>query len=178
LTLAIERAKEGDEQALSYLYLRFAGNVYGYARNLLRDDFEAEDVVQQVFARLMTALGSYEPRGGVPFSAWLLRITRNLAVDQMRMRKRMSTCELNVIEEPARVDSSELRLSLREAIASLPEDQREVVVLRHIAGCSPDEIARRLARSTDSVHGLHHRGRRTLRAALIAGGAAPVTLAA
>ena len=63
---------------------------------------------------------------------------------------------------------------LRHALEQLPEDQREVLVLRHIVGLSPVEIASTLGRSESSVHGLHHRGRRTLQSSLTELGAAPV----
>jgi RNA polymerase sigma-70 factor (ECF subfamily) len=67
---------------------------------------------------------------------------------------------------------------LREALSLLPKDQCEVLVLRHFAGLSPLEIATRTGRSEGSIHGLHHRGRRALKAELISRGAAPATLAA
>ena len=67
--------------------------------------------------------------------------------------------------------------SLRDALAQLPEEQREVLVLRHVAGLTPLEIARHMDRTESSVHGLHHRGRGTLQAALRELGAAPVVQA-
>jgi RNA polymerase sigma-70 factor (ECF subfamily) len=56
--------------------------------------------------------------------------------------------------------------SLKEALERLPDEQREVVVLRHVAGLSPAEIAHRMKRTESSIHGLHHRGRRALRTTL------------
>src|SRR5947209_18988046 len=82
---AVTRAKQGDRAAIRFLYLRYAGNVYGYARSIVRNDHDAEDVVQQVFTRMLTAILSYEQRS-VPFSAWLLRITHNMAIDYLRRR--------------------------------------------------------------------------------------------
>jgi RNA polymerase sigma-70 factor (ECF subfamily) len=58
------------------------------------------------------------------------------------------------------------RMSLTEALATLPDEQREVLVLRHLVGLSPTEIADRMGRSEPSIHGLHHRGRGALRVAL------------
>jgi RNA polymerase sigma-70 factor (ECF subfamily) len=173
---AIARAKSGDDDAIRYLYLRFADNVYGYARSIVRDEHEAEDIAQQVFARLMTALASYERRS-VPFSAWLLRITHNMAIDHMRRQRAVPVEETPV---QGRTDEGEhaLSLALREALAELPDGQREVVVLRHVAGWSPAEIADRLDRTEDAVHGLHHRGRQTLKRALTRLDAAPTTVAA
>ena len=84
--MAVARAKEGDREAVRFLYLRYADNVYGYVRSIVRDDYEAEDVTQHVFAKLMTVIGKYEERD-VAFSAWILRVARNVAVDHMRQRR-------------------------------------------------------------------------------------------
>ena len=65
--VAVARAKQGDREALRYLYVSYSHNIYGYVRSIVRDDHEAEDVTQHVFAKLMTALGKYDERG-VPFS--------------------------------------------------------------------------------------------------------------
>jgi RNA polymerase sigma-70 factor, ECF subfamily len=175
---AVARAKQGDQSAIRFLYLRYSGNVYGYARSIVRNDHDAEDIVQQVFTRLLTAIQNYEQRS-VPFSAWLLRITHNLAIDFMR--RRAPICEepeLSVGQEDTAIDSGHLRDMLRDALAELPEVQRQIVVMRHVGGLSPREIAVQLGRSEDSVHGLHHRGRRALQAALAQAGATPATLAA
>ena len=175
---AVARAKQGDRAAIRFLYLRYSGNVYGYARSIVRNDHDAEDITQHVFTRMLTAIKNYEQRS-VPFSAWLLRITHNTAIDHIRRRSPIcEEPEAIVAEEPQHVESDHLRTSLRDALATLPEVQREIVVLRHVAGLSPGEIAERLGRSEDSIHGLHHRGRRALQAALTEAGATPMTLAA
>ena len=75
---AVVRAKQGDREALRYLYVHYADHVYGYVASIVRDEHEAEDVTQQLFAKLMTALPKYEPRE-VPFSAWIIRVARNVA---------------------------------------------------------------------------------------------------
>lgn len=173
LRSAVARARDGDDVAMSYLYLRFSGNVFGYARSILRDEHEAEDVCQQVFARMLTALQSYEHRA-VPFSAWLLRITHNLAIDHMRRRLTLcETAEAMPGAQPDEARSRELADALRDALQELPEGQRRVVGMRHLAGIGPGEIAWTLDRSEDSVHALHHRGRRALRKGLERRGAAP-----
>lgn len=177
LERVIGAAKRGDQEAIRYLYLRFADNVYGYARSILRDEYEAEDVTQQVFARLMTAIGGYEQRT-VPFSSWLLRITHNMSIDHIRRRRAVPVEEPRIADEGREEIAAELSLTLREALEELPEEQREVVVLRHIAGMSPSEIAEHLGKSEDSVHGLHHRGRRALKQELARRDAAPVCAAA
>jgi RNA polymerase sigma-70 factor (ECF subfamily) len=164
---AVIRAKQGDREALRFLYVHYADHVYGYVASIVRDDHEAEDVTQHLFAKLMTALPKYEPRE-VPFSAWILRVARNVAVDHMRQRRAIPCEEVRELDpNQEEDDSSRMRsFGLRDALATLPEEQRQVVVMRHVVGLSPGEIAGRLGRSEPSIHGLHHRGRGALRTAL------------
>ncbi|HKR98562.1 MAG TPA: RNA polymerase sigma factor [Candidatus Dormibacteraeota bacterium] len=158
--LAVARAKQGDQEAVRFLYVSYVHNIYGYVRSIVRDDHEAEDVTQHVFAKLMTAIVKYDDRG-VPFFAWLLRLARNVAIDQLRAN-RLTPTE-NVID-PDTSSSSDMDRAetVRSALAALPEEQRQVVFLRHVVGLSPGEIADRMGRTEGSIHGLHHRGRRAL----------------
>ncbi len=171
---AIARAKAGDQEAVRYLYMRYADNVYGYVRSIVKDHHEAEDVTQHVFAKLMTALPKYEARE-VPFAAWILRVARNVAVDHMRQRRAVPCEEVRELDDRRDdgTDAQQTSLSLREALEELPEDQREVLVLRHVVGLSPGEIAGRLHKTEPSVHGLHHRGRGALRSTLAERDCAP-----
>ena len=84
--LAVARAKEGDHDALRFLYVSYSHNIYGYVRSIVHDEHEAEDVTQHVFAKLMTTLVKYDDRG-VPFFAWLLRMARNVAIDHLRANR-------------------------------------------------------------------------------------------
>jgi RNA polymerase sigma-70 factor (ECF subfamily) len=174
LSRVIRRAKTGDQEAIRWLYVQYGDNVYGYARSILRDEHEAEDIRQQVFARLMTSIGRYEERS-VPFSAWLLRCTHNMAIDHLRRRRPILCEEARAADERSDDRGRELSEALTAALAELPQIQRDVIVLRHVAGYSPGEIAERLGKSEDSIHGLHHRGRRALKQALERMDAVPVT---
>lgn len=159
---AVQRAKEGDNDAVRYLYVRYADCVYGYVRSLVREDHEAEDVTQQVFMKLMTVIPKYQSQG-VPFSAWLLRVARNVALDSMRQRRAIPTETIYGADEGYDEAASGRVTALKEALASLPEEQRDVVILRHLVGLSPREIADRLGKTEYAVHGLHHRGRQRLK---------------
>jgi RNA polymerase sigma-70 factor (ECF subfamily) len=173
---AVARAREGDREALRYLYVRYAEHVYGYVSNIVRDSHEAEDVTQHVFAKLMTALPKYEERRA-PFAAWLLRVARNVAFDHLRQLRAIPCEEVRSDEQSdaGAEDERQRSILLRQSLASLPDDQREVVVLRHLVGLSPSEIANRMGKTESSVHGLHNRGRGTLRLALTEMGSGPTT---
>ena len=173
---AVARAKAGDQEAFRFLYMRYVDNVYGYVRSIVRDDYEAEDVTQHVFTKLITTLPKYEQRE-VPFAAWILRVARNVAVDHMRARRAIPCEEVRELEPQHESTTEDSSLTLREALASLPEDQRQVIVLRHLVGLSPGEIAGRLGKTEPSIHGLHHRGRGALRAVLTERDCAPTVKA-
>jgi RNA polymerase sigma-70 factor (ECF subfamily) len=173
--LAIARAKEGDRDAIRLLYIRYSDNVYGYLRSIVRDDKEAEDLTQHVFMKLMTVILKYQDQG-VPFSGWLLRLARNVALDHLRKRRPTPTEE--VFSPDTRADDAQDCVrSLHTALQALPDEQRRVVVMRHLVGLTPPEIAERMGRSESSIHGLHHRGRRALQDELRRLDAAPSTSA-
>jgi RNA polymerase sigma-70 factor (ECF subfamily) len=173
---AITAAQAGDRAALGFLYARYSENVCGYVRSILHDQHDAEDVTQQVFAKLIRSICKYEERE-VPFLAWILRVARNAAIDHVRGQRLIPVEEVRVTDNGAANPRAPGRKmdDLAEALSTLPEDQREVLVLRHFAGFSPTEIATQMERSEGSIHGLHHRGRRALQAELSRRGAAPST---
>jgi RNA polymerase sigma-70 factor (ECF subfamily) len=175
--LAIARAKQGDRDAIRLLYIRYSGNVYGYLRSIVCDEKEAEDLTQHVFMKLMTVILKYEDQG-VPFSGWLLRLARNVALDHLRRRRPIPTEEVfDVNSHSCDEDAREHARDLHAALDSLPDEQRQVMVMRHVVGLSPPEIAERMGRSESSVHGLQHRGRRALQLELSRLGSAPATSA-
>jgi RNA polymerase sigma-70 factor, ECF subfamily len=174
--LAVTRAKEGNSDALRFLYVHYSNNIYGYVRSIVSDEHEAEDVTQHVFAKLMTSVGKYDASRG-SFAPWLLRLARNVAVDHLRTNR--TTPMASVLGPAVSVDGDLDRTgAVRAALAALPEEQRKVVVLRHIVGLTPAEIADRLGRSMSSVHSLHHRGRRALQRELQQLESAPFTRSA
>ncbi|HEY2631517.1 MAG TPA: RNA polymerase sigma factor [Solirubrobacteraceae bacterium] len=174
IRLAIARTKEGDRDALRLLYVRYSNNVYGYICSIVRDEQEAEDLTQHVFMKLITVIVQYKDHG-VPFSGWLLRLARNVALDHLRRRRPTPTEEVYGPDEHADEESRHRARDLHSALASLPDEQREVMVMRHVVGLSPPEIAEQLGRTESSIHGLHHRGRRALQAELTRLGSSPST---
>jgi RNA polymerase sigma-70 factor, ECF subfamily len=174
---AVARAQAGDMGAIRFLYVRYKDNVYGYVLSFVRDPYEAEDVTQHVFLKLMSVIHKYQARE-VPFTSWLLRVARNVALDHLRQR-RLLPCE-EVYESSREADDSgrDRRWGLEQALEALPEEQRNVVVLRHLVGLTPGEIAERMGRTEASIHGLHHRARKAMRRELADVSCAPTARAA
>ena len=164
---AIAAAKRGEWDAIHYLYVRYGDDVFAYVRSIVRNHHDAEDITQGVFAKLMTAIQRYEERGAIPFAGWIMRVARNATLDHLRARRQIPVEEVRTTDPCDEGREFEQRQCLKEALAALPREQREVLVLRHVLGLSPPEIAEQLEKTESSVHGLHHRGRATLRAALI-----------
>jgi RNA polymerase sigma-70 factor (ECF subfamily) len=171
---AIAAAKRGEWDGIHYLYARYADDVLRYVHSVVHDHHEAEDITQNVFAKLPTAIVKYEQRA-VPFAGWLTRVARNAALDHLRARRQIPVEEVRVTDPGDNGVEFEQRQCLKEALAGLPEEQRKVLVLRHVLGLSPPEIAERLGKTESSVHGLHHRGRASLKAALSEREAAPAS---
>jgi RNA polymerase sigma-70 factor, ECF subfamily len=171
---AVARAKSGDMEAIRFLYLRYKDNVYGYVLSIVRDTHEAEDVTQIVFMKLISVIAKYEP-GQVPFTGWILRVAHNVAIDSLRQRRPVPYEDPIETSAPADDSGHDRRRELEHALETLPEDQRDVVLLRHVVGLSPGEIADRLGRTEASIHGLHHRARVALRRELIRRECAPTT---
>jgi RNA polymerase sigma-70 factor, ECF subfamily len=169
---AVVAAQRGDDEALRYLYIRFKDNVYGYVLGIVHDTHDAEDLTQHVFMKLIDVIVKYEPRD-VPFSSWVLRVARNVAMDHLRGRRLVPVGDVVGEDTHCTGPAFEDSLSLRQALHTLPNEQREVVVLRHLVGLSPGEIATRLDKTESAVHGLHHRGRGALKAELSRQGSVP-----
>jgi len=145
--------------------MRFAGEVQRYVQSIVHEPHDAEDVTQNVFVKLFGCMERYDERRA-PFSAWLLRIARNAALDHLRHRRAVPSDELVRRRSAAARPDPGMSATLRDAFRTLPDQQRLVLFLRHVLGLSPDEIAHELGRTQASVNGLQHRGRGALRAAL------------
>ena len=135
----------GNPEAAAAFIRRFQGRVYGLALTMLRDPDLAEDVAQETFMRVWRHAPTYDaPRGRVP--TWVLAITRNLAIDRARMRSAIPVdpdiiaSELELASEDAPVDIAE-RERVRQAVGSLPDDQRRALVLAMYAGRTAREIS-------------------------------------
>lgn len=163
----------GDADAARVLTGRHLGRVYGFAARLLGDRAEAEDVAQEAMLRMWRVAGQWRA-GEAKLSSWLYRVTVNLCTDRQRARLRRRAEPLEDVAEPADESAdTEAALmqrarqdALQAALATLPDRQRQAVVLRHIEGLSNPEIAAILDVGVEAVESLTARGKRALTAAL------------
>lgn len=174
--LIILRAKELDAEAFDALVDAYAGRLCGYFRRQLGRSCDAEDLVQEVFVRVVRMISAYEDDGR--FEAWLFRIAVNLARDRMREnRRRPGILELNaarsatdecISEAPGErlegvMHRDEQRLKLEEALERLPAAEREVVLLRHYGQLRFEEIAVMMNTPLGTALARAHRGLGKLR---------------
>ena len=143
----------GNVNALEALILRHKDKLYSSILFLVKDKYLAEDVFQDVFIRIIDTMrsGRYTEEG--KFLPWAMRIAHNLCVDHFRKVKRTPTIKnsedqdifevLNFTEDSAedKLIKQQSHSRVREMLDRLPEDQREVIILRHYADMSFKEIA-------------------------------------
>lgn len=143
----------GDSHAFSFLVNRHKTKIFTSIYMLVKDEYLAEDIFQDVFIRIIESLkrGAYIENG--KFLSWAIRIAHNMCMDHFRRVKRKPTIktsddtdffEVNNFAEPAtdvKIMQAERNESLKKAIDKLPQDQREMIILRHFANLSFREIA-------------------------------------
>ena len=174
----VERCRQGDDLAWEALVRRWQGRVYGLAWHYLGNTEDARDAAQEAFVRVYRQLGSFD---GDCFQAWLLRITRNLCLDQLRRRKtRPPLEELRAAEEgdAAPTDaapspeqawlSGARRRVVHEALRRLNGPNREVILLKDIQGLKLGEVAGMLGLPIGTVKSRAHRARLELARQVIA----------
>jgi RNA polymerase sigma-70 factor (ECF subfamily) len=169
---AVTLARRGDRDALRYLYVTYAGAVNRRVRGIVQDAHEAEDLTHDVFTKLVTALAKYEERE-VPFSAWILRVAQNAALDHLKRRRQLPSDSVHATDNGRDQLGLDCRRSLKTALAGLPKQQREVLLLHNLVGLSLGEIADKMGKSEGAVTQLHYRGRTALRGALVELDSAP-----
>ena len=175
LTTLVERVRGGNAAAFDELASRVRDRVRRWARRVLRDDDDAEDIAQIVLVRMHERLDQFE--GKSRFGSWLYRITRNVALERRRSDARRSALlarertsderiERNAIGADS-VDPADLSRALLAHFDSLSPRQREVFELVELRGVSATEAAKRLGIEPSTVRVLLLRARRTIRSRIL-----------
>ena len=167
----ITRVRAGERDLFEIIMRRYNQRLYRAARSILRNEAEAEDVVQDAYVRAYTHLGQYA--GRAKFSTWLTRIAVNEAIRRLRRRRhrddllRLAATTPLTAEGPDRqVAVKEVRQIMESAIARLPSAYRSVVRLRDVEDLSTAEAADRLGIPSATVKTRLHRGHTLLRESL------------
>lgn len=167
------RYQQGDERAFEELVRAYSPRVFALLTRFLGPSQGREDLVQEVFLRVIRARDHYRPEAR--FSTWLYRIVFNLCVNEGERRRPGRSLDGEALElgpdervpaPGAELETADLVRSVRIAIAELPARQRLAVVLAKYEELSYDEIARVLGTSEKAIKSMVHRARETLRAKL------------
>ncbi len=155
----IARLVDKDSEALSKLYEIYEKSIYGFAYSILKNADDSQDVLQDAFITIYSSAHLYKPQGK-PL-AWCLTITRNLALMKIREGSRSTPVDVseNVSMFPTKEFSkdSENKIILQNALAQLPDDSRQIVVLHAMSGMKHREIAEFLGLGLSTVLSKYHR---------------------
>jgi RNA polymerase sigma-70 factor (ECF subfamily) len=170
------RLLQGDEEALETLFARYAQPLYGFLWRLTGDQALAEDLLQEVFIRLVNYAGKLPQN----FRAWFYTVARNLAYDAMRARRRQQSHRADGFDGSVEdlmdaaqkspetaVQSRDDDERVRQSLERLPDEQREVVLLRFYQGLSLEEIATVVEVSLGTVKSRLYRALKLLRGMLL-----------
>ena len=159
----VERAQQGDRDALEELYLIHFDRIYSYLHVSVGNRHDAEDLTTQTFLKMLESIGKFRWRSA-PFSAWLFRIAHNLAMDHFRATKRWQPEE--EVPEPPPDDSTSAeagalesigRKSMLDLIDELSPEQQQVLTLKFVFDFGNAEAATILGKSEGAIKSLQHR---------------------
>jgi RNA polymerase sigma-70 factor (ECF subfamily) len=161
----------GDRQAAQLLTDRLLPRAFRHAARVLGDRAEAEDIAQEAMLRLWRAAADWQTDGAARPATWLHKVVANLSIDRLRRSGRsVSLGDDDYADDTpgaeARLQQAGRMDALDAALATLPERQRQAVVLRHIEELSNPEIAEILGLGVEAVESLTARGKRALKAVL------------
>jgi len=149
----ISKAQKGDRKAFESLIKAHEKNVYNLALKLLKNREDVLDAAQDAFLKAWISIGSF--RGDSGFSAWLYRLTYNTCLDVLRKAKKGEIISLTSDDEEEKVsdvrddaptpeehaEKKELRKTVRDAVDALPDEYRQIIIMREFTGLSYGEIA-------------------------------------
>ena len=160
----IKLAIAGDEAALAALYERYVDAIYRYVVYRVNDRYVAEDITADVFLRVVESLSQYDERG-VPFVAWLYRISHARVIDYWRRTNRRPTVPIDSLagheehSDDAGLATDVLQhRALSDALQKITAEQQEVLVLKFMQGLSNEEISQIVGKTIGAVKALQHRG--------------------
>jgi RNA polymerase sigma-70 factor, ECF subfamily len=163
LRALVDRAQQGDREALEELYLIHFDRIYGYLHVTVGNRHDAEDLTTQTFLKMIESIGRFRWQSA-PFSAWLFRIAHNLAMDHFRAGRRWQPVEdvpepVTLVEQSAEERAIQAigQAGLLELIEQLSLDQQQVLTLKFVFNFSNGEAATILGKTEGAIKSLQHR---------------------
>ena len=158
----IHRIADGDMDALRTLYDSVRGSVYGFALSIVKNAHDADDVLQETILRVYANAVNYRPQGK-PLG-WIFTIARNLAMDKVRHNGRtVPTDERSLAVNLHTVADADDRILLRELLATLTDEERQILILHTVNGIKHREIAAVLGLPLGTVLSKYHRAVKRLK---------------
>ena len=172
----IERVLAGDTNAFEQIVLAHQKNIYNLALKMVGNPDDAFDITQDAFLRAYNSLSGFH--GDSKLSVWLYRLTSNICIDFLRKKKRRNEISLTVQDDDeedqllqipderfspeTEVERAEQREAIRTGLMQLPENDRQILVLRELNGLSYEEIAETLDLELGTVKSKLFRARKKL----------------
>ena len=162
----VKRAAGGDFEAFGKLYIIYVERIYRYVFYQVRDKMTAEDLTEEIFLKAWRAIGSCKGKEQT-FSPWLYRIARNHVIDNLRSQRKYPTTEIETLagvsDPQLEVEANLERQELLEMISCLPQNQKQVIILKFIDGLDNREVGQIIGKSQGAVRVLQMRALATLR---------------
>jgi RNA polymerase sigma-70 factor (ECF subfamily) len=174
--ILIKRCQSGCRESFDLLYRKYHSTALQVARKIMGNEQDAEDAVQEIFARILDKIGQF--RHEASFSSWLRVLAANVCKDMLRKRNRhpvesfdsLSTAgraemKVSSVSQEEKLIMKELLENLQEKISLLREDHQKLIILRYIDGLSYKKIAQLVGCSQSQVKSRLHQARKKLRRA-------------
>ena len=174
----MRRCREGDMSAFELIVLRYKDAIFNFIYHFVADYHRAQDISQETFLRVLRNVDRYKSRNS--FKTWLYKIAVNLCKNELRDRSRHRTLSLDdpamdieslsgdhYITPDRAYEREELRRLVKDAVGSLPEDQRMAIIMREYQDLSYEEIASALNCSLGAVKSKIYRARQNIKKMLV-----------
>lgn len=162
----VQRATGGDFEAFGKLYSIFIERIYRYVFYQVKDKTTAEDITEEVFVKAWKAINSCKGKERT-FSSWLYRIAHNHVIDNLRRLRKHQSIEIenavNTVDTELEMEVKLERQELLKVISYLPQNQRQVIILKFIEGLDNCEVGQIMGKSQGAIRVLQMRALASLR---------------
>jgi len=170
---AVNKAANGNFEAFGNLYGIYLDRIYRYVYYHVKDQMMAEDITEDVFVKAWKAIRSCKGRERT-FSSWIYRIAHNHIINTVRNRNKSISMGMETLTAVSdlrqEIDDTTESYELSEILDELPENQKQVIILKFIDGMNNSEVAKIMNKSEVAVRLLQMRGLSSLRQRITAGG--------